>query len=185
MKIKSYFLLTLLLMATVAFGSVKPIPVTAATIEWKAYKIAYERWGTIELESGELDFEDGILTGGNFVVDMTTIKVTSLEGGKKANLEKHLRSDDFFGVKQYPNATMVITAVEKNSDGYNVTGDFTIKGQTHPVIFPMSIDGNMAIAKVKIDRSKYNVRYGSDSFFDNLGNRAIYNEFDLNVELIF
>ena len=67
----------------------------------------------------------------------------------------------------------------------NVTGDFTIKGQTHPVIFPMSIDGNMAIAKVKIDRSKYNVRYGSDSFFDNLGNRAIYNEFDLNVELIF
>ena len=119
------------------------------------------------------------------MVDMTTIKVTSLEGGKKANLEKHLRSDDFFGVKQYPIATMVITAVEKNSDGYNVTGDFTIKGQTHPVIFPMSIDGNMAIAKVKIDRSKYNVRYGSDSFFDNLGNRAIYNEFDLNVELIF
>ena len=185
MKIKSYFLLTLLLMATAAFGSIKPTPVTAATIEWKGYKIAYERWGTIELESGELDFENGILIGGNFVVDMTTIQVTSLEGGKKANLEKHLRSDDFFGVKQYPIATMVITAVEKNSDGYNVTGDFTIKGQTHPVIFPMSVDGNMAIAKVKIDRSKYNVRYGSDSFFDNLGNRAIYNEFDLNVELIF
>jgi hypothetical protein len=185
MKIKSYYLITLLLITGVAFGSIKPIPVTAATIEWKGYKIAYERWGTIELESGELDFEDGILTGGNFAVDMTTIQVTSLEGGKKANLEKHLRSDDFFGVKQYPIATMVITAVEKNSDGYNVTGDFTIKGQTHPVIFPMSIDGNMAIAKVKIDRSKYNVRYGSDSFFDNLGNRAIYNEFDLNVELIF
>ena len=71
MKIKSYFLLTLLLMTTVAFGSVKPIPVTAATIEWKAYKIAYERWGTIELESGELDFEEGTLTGGNFVVNMT------------------------------------------------------------------------------------------------------------------
>ena len=61
MKIKTYFLLTLLLMATVAFGSVKPIPVTAATIVWKAYKIAYERWGTIELESGELDFEEGTL----------------------------------------------------------------------------------------------------------------------------
>ena len=185
MKINSYCLIILLLITGVAFGSIKPIPVTSATIEWKGYKIAYERSGTIELKSGELNFKDGILTGGNFVVDMTTIQVTSLEGGKKANLERHLRSDDFFGVKQYPNATMVITAVEKNSDGYNVTGDFTIKGQTHPVIFPMSIDGNMAIAKVKIDRSKYNVRYGSDSFFDNLGNRAIYNEFDLNVELIF
>ena len=185
MKINSYYLITLLLITGVAFGSINPIPVTAATIEWKGYKIAYERWGTIELESGELDFEDGILTGGNFVVDMTTIQVTSLEGGKKANLEKHLRSDDFFGVKQFPNATMVITSVKKTADGYTVTGDFTIKGQTHPVIFPMTKDGNMAIAKVKIDRSKYNVRYGSDSFFDNLGNRAIYNEFDLNVTLTF
>jgi polyisoprenoid-binding protein YceI len=116
---------------------------------------------------------------------MTTIQVTSLEGGKKANLEKHLRSDDFFGVKQFPNAIMVITRIEKTADGYTVTGDFTIKGQTHPVIFPMTINGNTATAKVKIDRSKYNVRYGSDSFFDNLGNRVIYNEFDLNVTLIF
>tara|TARA_B100000925_G_C21885929_1_gene420600 strand:+ start:74 stop:631 length:558 start_codon:yes stop_codon:yes gene_type:complete len=185
MKIKTYFLLTLLLMATVAFGSVKPIPVTAATIEWKAYKIAYERWGTIELERGELDFEEGTLSGGNFVVDMTSIQVTSLEGKKKANLEKHLRSDDFFGIEKFPSATMVITAVEQTADGYMVTGDFTIKGQTHPVIFPMTVNGNTATAKVKIDRSKYNVRYGSDSFFDNLGDRVIYNEFDLNVKLTF
>ena len=100
------------------------------------------------------------------MVDMTSIQVTSLEGKKKANLEKHLRSDDFFGVEQFPNATMVITAVEKNpTDGYTVTGDFTIKGQTHPVIFPMTVDGNTATAKVKIDRSKYNVRYGSRQLF--------------------
>ena len=185
MKINSYYLITLLLITGVAFGSINPIPVTAATIEWKGYKIAYERWGTIELESGELDFEEGTLTGGNFVVDMTTIQVTSLEGKKKANLEKHLRSDDFFGVEQFSNATMIITAVKQTTDGYTVTGDFTIKGQTHPVTFPMTIDGNTATAKVKIDRSKYNVRYGSDSFFDNLGDRVIYNEFDLNVVLIF
>ena len=116
---------------------------------------------------------------------MTSIQVTSLEGKKKANLEKHLRSDDFFGVEKFPSATMVITTVEQSADGYTVTGDFTIKGQTHPVIFPMTVDGNTAIAKVKIDRSKYNVRYGSDSFFDNLGDRVIYNEFDLNVTLTF
>jgi len=185
MKIKSYFLLALLVLTTAAYGSVKPIPVTGAKIEWKAYKIAYERWGTIELESGELDFEEGTLTGGKFVVDMTSIQVTSLEGKKKANLEKHLRSDDFFGVNQFPSATMVITAVEQTADGYSVTGNFTIKGQTHPLIFPMTVYGNTATAKVKIDRSKYNVRYGSDSFFDNLGDRVIYNEFDLNVTLTF
>jgi polyisoprenoid-binding protein YceI len=185
MKMKFCFLITLFLISNLVFGSIKPIPVTSATIEWKGYKIAYERWGTIELERGELDFEEGTLTGGNFVVDMTSIEVTSLEGGKKASLEKHLRSDDFFGVEQYPSATMVITAVEQTESEYIVTGDFTIKGQTHPVIFPMTINGNKATAKVKIDRSKYNVRYGSDSFFDNLGNRVIYNEFDLNVTLIF
>lgn len=185
MNTKSFYLLVLLLTTTFAFGSVKPIPITSATIEWKAYKIAYERWGTIQLKSGELLFEDDALTGGNFVVDMTSIQVTSLEGKKKASLEKHLRSDDFFGIEEFPTAEMVITAVESTTDGYNVTGDFTIKGQTHPVTFPMVVNGNTATAKVKIDRTKYNVRYGSDTFFDNLGNRVIYNEFGLNVKLTF
>ena len=95
MKIKSYYIIALLLITVVAFGSDKPIPVNAATIEWKGYKIAYERWGTIEPESGEIDFDEGILSGGNFVVDMTSIQVTSLVGGKKANLEKHLRSGGY------------------------------------------------------------------------------------------
>ena len=185
MHTKSLYVLVFLLMSTFIFGSVKPTPITAATIEWKAYKIAYERWGTIQLKSGELHFEDDALTGGNFVVDMTTIQVTSLTGKKKASLEKHLNSNDFFGTEEFPSAEMVITKIEPMADGYTVTGDFTIKGQTHPVIFPMTVDGNTAVAKVKIDRSKYNVRYGSDTFFDNLGDRVIYNEFDLNVSLTF
>ena len=80
---------------------------------------------------------------------------------------------------------MVITSVEKNDTGYAVTGDFTIKGSTHPVRFPMTVKENSAKAEVKIDRSKYNVRYGSNSFFDNLGNKAIYDEFDLSITLQF
>ena len=98
MNSRSFYLIALLLTTALAFGSIKPIPITSATIEWKAYKIAYERWGTIKLKSGELLFEDDALTGGNFVVDMTSIQVTSLEGKKKASLEKHLRSDDFFDI---------------------------------------------------------------------------------------
>jgi polyisoprenoid-binding protein YceI len=185
MHTKSLHLLVFLLLTNFVLGSVKPTPITAATIEWKAYKIAYERWGTIQLKSGELYFENDVLTGGNFVVDMTSIQVTSLTGKKKASLEKHLNSDDFFGIEKFPSAEMVITNIEPMADGYTVTGDFTIKGQTHSVIFPMTVTGNTATAKVKIDRSKYNVRYGSDTFFDNLGDRVIYNEFDLNVTLTF
>ena len=118
-------------------------------------------------------------------MNMTTITVTDLEGKSKKSLEGHLKSDDFFGVEQFPTATMVITNVEKNDTGYAVTGDFTIKGSTHPIRFPMTVEENSAKAEVKIDRSKYNVRYGSNSFFDNLGNKAIYDEFDLSITLQF
>ena len=88
MNTKSFYLIVLLLTTIFAFGSVKPIPINSATIEWKAYKIAYERWGTIQLKSGELLFEDNALTGGNFVVDMTSIQVTSLEGKKKSQFRE-------------------------------------------------------------------------------------------------
>ena len=185
MKIKSNHLLTLLLVTTFAFASITPIPITSSTILWKGYKVTGEHYGTIDLATGSLEFEDGQLIGGQFEVNMTTITVTDLEGKSKKSLEGHLKSDDFFGVEQFPTATMVITNVEKNDTGYAVTGDFTIKGSTHPVRFPMTVEENSAKAEVKIDRSKYNVRYGSNSFFDNLGNKVIYDEFDLSITLQF
>lgn len=185
MKIKSNHLLTLLLLTTFAFSNVVPVPIKSATILWKGYKVTGEHFGTIDLATGSLEFEDDQLVGGQFEVNMTTITVTDLSGKSKKSLEGHLKSDDFFGVEQFPTATMVITSVEKNDTGYSVTGDFTIKGATHPVIFPMTVEENSANAEVKIDRSKYNVRYGSNSFFDNLGNKAIYDEFDLEITLKF
>ena len=98
MNTKSFYLLVLLLTTTFAFGSVKPIPITSATIEWKAYKIAYERWGTIQLKSGELLFEDDALTGGNFVVDMTSIQVT-IKGNSKHPVYDFLTDANKNGVK--------------------------------------------------------------------------------------
>jgi polyisoprenoid-binding protein YceI len=80
---------------------------------------------------------------------------------------------------------MTITQVSGDASGYTVTGDFTIKGQTHSVVFDMTLEENSATAKVKIDRTLYNIRYGSGSFFDNLGNKAIDNEFDIEVTLNF
>ena len=106
----------------------------------------------------------------------------------RGKLEGHLKSDDFFGVQNFPAATLKITKVKAKGDGYNVMADLTIKGITEPVEFMATVkekDGMIhAMSDIKIDRSKYNVRYGSNSFFDNLGDKAIYDEFDLSVNLV-
>ena len=107
----------------------------------------------------------------------------------QAKLEGHLKSDDFFGVTSHPTAHLKITKVKAKGGVYFVTADVTIKEITHPVEFETTVSstaGTMtATSKITIDRSKYNVRYGSNSFFDNLGDKAIYDNFDLNVELTF
>ena len=133
-----------------------------------------------------MTFEEEKLTGGSFVIDMTTINSTDLEGEYKGKLEGHLKSDDFFGVENNPIATLVfkdVTSSGKNA--YTVSGDLTIKGKTNPVTFTISIYGSKATASLKVDRTKYDVRYGSTSFFDGLKDKAIYDEFDLVADLEF
>ena len=117
---------------------------------------------------------------------MSTINTTDLDGSMKGKLEGHLKSDDFFGVSNHPTAKLVFNEVEASGkNAYNVIGDLTIKGKTNPVNFTMSIYGNKATASLKIDRTKYDVKYGSTSFFDNLKDKAIYDEFDLVADLEF
>jgi polyisoprenoid-binding protein YceI len=177
--------LLLLFLATISVAFANPIVVKSGTINWTGYKVTGQHSGTLALQSGTLNIQDGQLLGGEFVVDMTSLTVTDLEGKGKANLEGHLKSDDFFGVAAHNEAHMIITQVSGDASGYKVTGDFTIKGQTHSVVFDMTLEENSATAKVKIDRTLYNIRYGSGSFFDNLGNKAIDNEFDIEVTLNF
>ncbi len=164
----------------------KTIKKDASQVTWKAYKVTGSHMGNVQLQEGALEFDGDQLVGGNFVVDMTSIIATDLEGDSKAKLEGHLKSDDFFGVEKHPKANLVFTNVEatgKNS--YQVTGDLTIKGITKPITFDMSVYGSKATANLKVDRAAYNVRYGSGSFFDNLGDKTIYDEFDLVVDLQF
>lgn len=103
-----------------------------------------------------------------------------------SKLEGHLKSDDFFGVEKFPTATLIFTDVKvKGKNSYNITGDLTIKGKTNPVTFEISIYGSKATTSLKIDRTKYGVKYGSTSFFDGLKDKAIYDEFDLVADLEF
>ncbi|SMG35962.1 YceI family protein [Arenibacter troitsensis] len=167
-------------------NEVKQVKTTESTVTWKGYKVTGSHHGTIALKSGSLIFDGDKLTGGEFVVDMPTLVSNDLQGEYKGKLEGHLKSDDFFGVDAHPTSKLVFTSVKatgKNS--YEVTGDLTIKGKTNPVTFDISIYGNKATATMKVDRSLYDVKYGSGSFFDNLGDKTIYDEFDLVVDLVF
>jgi polyisoprenoid-binding protein YceI len=167
-------------------GGKKEIKVESSKVVWKGYKVTGSHQGTIAIKSGHLNFDKDILTGGSFEIDMSTITVTDLEGEYKGKLEGHLKSDDFFGVEKFPTATLIFTKVKSNGkNSYEVTGDITIKGKTESVTFNVSIYGNKASVSLKIDRTKFDVRYGSTSFFDGLKDKAIYDEFDLIADLEF
>lgn len=161
-----------------------------STVNWKGEKVTGEHVGNIAIQSGDLNFKDGKLVGGEFVIDMNSIETTDLTGEYKGKLEGHLKSDDFFGVATYPNAMLKITKVKATDKkgSYEVTADLTIKNITKSISFTTTIieaEGVMhANSNIVIDRSEYDVKYGSGSFFDDLGDKTIYDEFTLTVNLV-
>lgn len=167
-------------------SDVKEVSITKSSVTWKGYKVTGSHTGTIALKSGSLSFEDSKLVGGTFVMDMNSIACTDLEGVYKEKLEGHLKSDDFFGVKNNPTARLVFTNVTAGDKGvYAIKGDLTIKGKTNNVLFDLTVNEHNATTALKINRAKYDVKYGSTSFFEGLKDKAIYDEFDLQVNLEF
>jgi len=159
-------------------------------ITWRGYKVTGKHHGKVKLEDGNLEYTDGLLSGGSFTIDMSSISVEDLEGNSKGKLEGHLKSADFFGVENHPTAKFVITdVISRGKPGdYRITGDLTIKETTNEIKFNalLAENGNTTsgTAKITLDRSEYDVRYGSGSFFDNLGDKTIYDEFDLEINLV-
>ena len=161
-----------------------PINTSESNIQWVGKKVTGQHNGTINLQSGVLEMTAGVLSGGQFEVNMTTISCQDLSGEYKNKLDGHLKSDDFFGVESFPTASLVITKTEKKMENhYAVTADLSVRGITHPVNFEMHLANNTASSKVIIDRSKYNVKFRSGSFFENLGDNLIYDDFELEVVL--
>jgi polyisoprenoid-binding protein YceI len=161
-----------------------------SSIDWKGEKVTGEHTGTIKIKSGSLMVKEGKLQGGEFIIDMASIENTDLDGEYKGKLEGHLKSDDFFGVDKFPEASLKVTGVKETSKAgvYTVMADLTIKGITNPITFTATLLDDkgtvVANANVVVDRSKFDVRYGSGSFFDNLGDKTIYDEFTLTVNLV-
>lgn len=171
---------------TVATAQTKKIDAQKSTINWVGKKVTGEHSGTVNFKEGMVIFKSKKLAGGNFTVDMTSLTSTDLSGDWKGKLDGHLKSEDFFGTEKNPTSTLKFTKISDKGNGvYTVTADLTIKGITNPVTFDLTVKGNTASAKLTIDRTKYGIKYNSKSFFDSIGDKAIYDDFELTVNLVF
>jgi polyisoprenoid-binding protein YceI len=154
-------------------------------ITWIGKKVTGQHNGTINLAEGNFTAKGKKIAAGSFTIDMTSLK----DAEANARLETHLKSDDFFSTEKFPKATFVTSKIEsKGGDQYAVKGNLTIKGITNEIEFPATIQilNNQITAKAKIvvDRTKFDIKFRSGNFFQNLGDKAIEDNFELNVELV-
>lgn len=181
-----------------AEGGVYTIDSETSTVTWRAQKPLlsnYEDTGMIPVSDGQITVADQSITDGSitFNVGEITATETSNTSAGVGRLTNHLRSDDFLDVEMYPTASFTITdtapvATTTTETDYQLTGDLTIKGQTNEITFPAEVgmsDDNLVVrGETEIDRSEWEIRYGSDSFFDNLGDDVIADDVEITIDLV-
>ena len=154
-------------------------------IVWTGREVTTSKhFGNIYFASGQFEVKSGLISSGEFVVDMTTIDNQDLPEERRPRLEAHLKSDDFFSVESHPTALLSILSSESMSEGkWLVSGELTIKTFTHPVEFEMLNSNDGWKANLVFDRSKYEVKFRSGTFFENLGDKLIYDDIELAINL--
>ncbi len=191
MKVLSSLLLVTMLISS-GFHAPAPITVskTESTLSWKAKKVTGEHFGKIQLSDATLDYQNDRILGGSFEIDMTTIVVEDIKDeGSNKRLTDHLKSDDFFSVDKFKKASFKITdAKTSNGTDYQITGNLTIKGISHAITFPAKAlkSGNKVIttANIVFDRTKFDIKYRSGNYFENLADKLIYDDVEMEVKLV-
>ena len=164
-------------------------------IIWKGEKPTGKHHGTVKLASGTLAVKDGVIEAGKFSIDMNSITDLDLEGKMKENLEAHLKGTvagkegDFFNVTKYPFATFELTGISEKEGKSIVSGNLTIKEKTHAIEFPATIiseENSVTLTSepFQIDRTKWDVNYGSKTIFGNLGDKFINDMMELTVNIV-
>lgn len=171
-------------------GTQIAVDVNNSIVNWKASKVTGKHNGTVKIKDGTLYVQNGQVTGGNFNIDMNTIAVSDLTGESNQKLTGHLKSNDFFSVEGHPTSNFVITEIGPGTNGATNTikGNLTIKGISKPVQFPANIQVNngkvTAKATFDIDRTEYDIKYGSGKFFEGIGDKAIHDNFNIELDLV-
>jgi len=166
----------------------------SSNVTWVGEKVTGSHNGDIQISSGFITMEEGLISAATVIIDMTTINTLDLEGRGKTSLDGHLKSDDFFGTDQFPTAQFELNSVQPiratNGMNFAANGTVTIKGRTAEVSFPIKVEqGKKTVSiagEIKLDRSQFDVRFRSKSFFDaaELGDKLIYDEFTIAFELV-
>lgn len=159
---------------------------------WEASKVVATHFGKIEISTGQLFINEGEIVSGNFKIDMTSITNEDLEDeGMKEKFLTHMKSADFFDVENHPSATFQISEVKESSEEgatHVVTGNLTIKGTTKAISFPANIefgeDKVTAKAKFEVDRTQWDIVYGSGKFFQGLGDNLIDDMFTVDLDIV-
>lgn len=181
------FAVTLFLMAFTSAKKTYTTVTEQSALEWKGHKPTGEHFGTVQISNGTLQTNNGQVVTGNFTMDLKTIKVLDSDSPR---LEKHLKSADFFEVETYPTANFVISKSSVVSGKTKITGFLTIKGITKEISFMANVSHNEAGQLVlesesfKVNRADYNVKYKSKTFYANLADKFIYDEFDIKVKVV-
>jgi polyisoprenoid-binding protein YceI len=158
-----------------------------SVVAWRGSSIKGAHTGYVYISKGELMIENGQLVGGTTEVDMSTIEGDDHRSDN--NLINHLKNADFFDVEKFSFSTIAITRVASiNDEDKEITGNLTIKGITHPVSFPAKVEVKNGIVnangKLVIDRTKWDVRYKSGKFFDNLKDQAISDDIEFDIKIV-
>jgi len=166
---------------------------SASTAAWLGKKVTGQHDGKLKIKSGALEVKDGAPVSGKFELDMASITVDDIkDADSNGKLVGHLKDADFFSVDKFPTSTLKIRSVkglkaEAGKPTHEITGDLTIKGITKELTFPatISIKGDTlnANASIPVDRTLWDIRYGSGKFFPSIGDKAIYDVFTVDVKL--
>ncbi|MBK9333912.1 MAG: YceI family protein [Ignavibacteria bacterium] len=175
--------------STTSKGEKKEISLKESKLEWTGSKVTGKHNGTVNISGGELFVDNNQITGGSFEIDFSSITVLDVEDAESnGKLTGHLKSDDFFSAETHPNGRFNIKSVSSaGGNQYKVTGDMIIKGITNEISFPATVvmnDGKVAASgDFNIDRTKWDIKYGSGKFFENLGDKMISDEFNIKFEI--
>lgn len=180
-----------LLLSTTLIASDLKFDPDQSKLEWEGKKVSGAHQGTVALKSGSLSLDKGALKGGEVVVDLNRLTITDLQGEWADKLAGHLKSDDFFSVEKHPEVSFKIESVKSlGKNKYKVTGPLKIKGKSETQSFDVTVKEtgkNVTVqGDIAIDRTTYDIRYGSGKFFDpkTLGDKMIDDKFTLKLNLV-
>jgi len=167
-----------------------------SVLEWIGRNINNRHHGRIAFSGGQAVFNNGKLTSGTFLLDMNTIDNLDLQDDSwRAMLLRHLKSDDFFDVEQYPTAVFelkgaaMIAAAAPGTPNMEIAGTLTIKGTAHPLCFAAVVapqeDGSVkAQAALDIDRTLWDVCYGSGKLFERVGMHLVHDLISIEMFIV-